>query len=114
MTRVVSALLVRDGIAHTTMLGSLDVPPVGRISLHHWIELGDGRRIDLRARMWLGDNPCVPHGIVLPGDAHAQYKGQASFLPSSPIVFWALTGGAIKDFAPATFLQAPSPATEKC
>ena len=106
MTRVVSSLLQRDGVAHSPMVGNLEVPSVGRIAQHYWIELGDGRRIDLRARMWLGDDPRVPHGIVLANHAHSHFTGRPIHFSPSPIVFWALTGRTIDDFPPAPFLRA--------
>lgn len=76
MTRVISSLLQRDGVAHAAMVGRLDVDQVGSIALHHWIELPDGRRIDLRARMWLGNDARVPHGVVPSGHSAARYCGQ--------------------------------------
>ena len=108
MTRVVSALLLRDGIAHTPMCGTLSVTGVGEIPLHHWIELDDGRLIDSRARMWLGGDPRVPHGVVPRDQADARYVGRAVELPCSPVVFWALTDVTIDAFAPATFLRQPT------
>ena len=106
MTRVVSSLLQRDSIAHTPMVGSLEVPSMGRIALHYWIELGDGRRIDLRARRWLGDDLRVPHGIVPADHAHSHFTGRPIHFSPGPIVFWALTGRAIDDFPSALFLRA--------
>lgn len=79
MTKVLSAVLVRDGIDHRCMVGSLTVAGVGKIPLHHWIELPDGSVIDLRARMWIGDDELVPYGAFLPGpgvtyDAHGEAR----------------------------------------
>lgn len=108
MARVASALLLRDGIAHSPMLGRLSVPGIGDIPYHHWIQLADGRIVDLRARMWLGDDPRVPHGVVERDDTSARYDGQAIDLPCSPIVFWALTDRTIDAFPPAQFLLSPS------
>jgi hypothetical protein len=106
MTRVVSILLQHDSIAHTPMTGRLTVEGVGKIVPHCWIELGDGRRIDLRARMWLADDPRVPHGIV-PADAvGVRYEGEAFRVVASPVAFWALTDTTLDAFAAASFLQA--------
>lgn len=106
MTRVVSILLQRDGIAHTPIIGRLVVEGVGKIVPHCWIELEDGRRIDMRAKMWLGDDLRVPHGIV-PADAPGvDYEGEAFQVAASPVVFWALTDTAPDAFAAAFFLQA--------
>ncbi|WP_189691147.1 hypothetical protein [Pseudorhodoferax aquiterrae] len=105
MTRVVSALLLRDGIAHVPMCGTLSVAGVGEIPVHHWIELEDGRLIDLRARMWLGEDPRVPHGVVPRDRANARYVGREVELSCTPVVFCALTDVTIDAFAPATFLM---------
>lgn len=105
MTRVVSALLLRDGIVHTPMCSRLSVAGVGEIPYHYWIELEDGRLIDLRARMWLRQDPRVPHGVLARHQVHARYEGNAVELPCPPVVFWALTDAAIDTFAPATSLR---------
>lgn len=107
MTRVISALLHRDGIAHSAMLGRLGVCGVGEIPNHYWIQLADGRLIDLRARMWLGDDPRVPHGVFEQERADARYEGLAVDLPCAPVVFWALTDLTIDAFPSATFLASP-------
>ena len=114
MTRVVSSLLQRDGVAHSPMVGNLEVPSVGRIAQHYWIELGDGRRIDLRARMWLGDDLRVPHGIVPADHAHAHFTGHSIQFSSSPIVFWALTCRTIDEFPSALFLGAVNVSSATC
>ncbi|PZP98339.1 MAG: hypothetical protein DI587_14940 [Variovorax paradoxus] len=105
MTRVISALLQRDGIAHRPMAGRLDVEAAGRIEPHYWIELDDGRRIDLRARMWLGDKPGVPHGFVPADAAGVRYEGRAFEVQANPIVFWALTDTTIEAFGSPDFLK---------
>lgn len=64
LTRVIHTLLERDSIAHKVCIGTVDASVGsyrGSIPYHLWIELEDGRIIDLRARMWLGEN--APHGI---------------------------------------------------
>ena len=84
LTRVLSALLRREGIAHDSMAGQLLVQGVGTIPLHHWIRLQDGRVIDFRARMWLGKgSPSVPHGIFTPAGVHA-YEGKAVDFAADP------------------------------
>lgn len=109
MARVISTLLQRDGISHTPMAGRLAIEGVGQIVPHCWIELKDGRRIDLRARMWLGDDPRVPHGIV-PADAlGVQYEGKPFQVVGNPLVFWALTDTTMDAFAPASFLAESLP-----
>ncbi|WP_114471621.1 hypothetical protein [Pseudorhodoferax soli] len=112
MTRVISNLLQRDGISHTPMTGRLVIEGVGRVVPHCWIKLEDGRRIDVRARMWLGDDPRVPHGIV-PDDAlGVQYEGEPFQVVGSPLVFWVLTDTTMDAFAPASFLAASLPAPQ--
>ena len=66
LTRVVSALLTRDGIEHQAHLGTLETPQ-GRIDLHCWVELPDGTVCDFRARMRLGED--APHGIFHPDNS---------------------------------------------
>lgn len=34
--------------------------------MHWWVVLTDGQHCDFRARMWLGDDSRVPHGVFLP------------------------------------------------
>lgn len=112
MARVISNLLQRDGIAHTPMAGRLAIEGVGQIVPHCWIELKDGRRIDLRARMWLGDDPRVPHGIVPTLALGMQYEGEPFKVVGNPLVFWALTDTTMDAFASASFLAAPVPAPQ--
>ena len=44
---------------------------------HFWIALPDGRYIDYRARMWLGEAEHIPHGIFNPQDYSVAYTGEA-------------------------------------
>ena len=62
-TLVASMLLEREGVPHQRRLGRVTVEGVGDIAHHYWIELRDGRLCDFKARMWLGDDPGVPHGV---------------------------------------------------
>lgn len=104
MTRVISALLEREGIDHQAFLGTLVVPDVGKIGLHAWIDIdGDPQqRIDLRARMWLGEDPRVPHGVFEP-TAAAIYDGQPFDASIDPIVLQILCGKSLDDFPPIGF-----------
>lgn len=99
MTRVISALLEREGIDHQAYMGSLVVPHVGRIGLHAWIDVeGDPvQRIDLRARMWLGEDARVPHGVFEPSPA-AVYDGHPFEAYMDPIVLQILCGKSLDDF----------------
>lgn len=80
-SRVISMLLQREGIDHVIETGSLNVPGVGRIPYHWWIRLGESEGaalIDYRARMWLGSDPRVPHGVFMPADTGARFKAVTS------------------------------------
>lgn len=69
MSRCVSTLLTRESIPHTIHAGEVLAHTTGgRISTHLWIELEKGVCFDLRARMWLGNHPSIPHGIFRPSN----------------------------------------------
>ncbi len=95
MCNVIGLWFDRAGVPFTAHRGILTEAAAGRrISTHIWIDLLDGRWLDLRARMWLGDQPHVPHGIFKPADFP-----QVSYEITGPwrtrrdwIVFLALTG----------------------
>ncbi len=69
LTRVLSTVLHRRGIAHICVVGKI-VDLLDTVSMwpHYWLTLDDGRIVDYRARMWLGDKPHIPHGIFYPAD----------------------------------------------
>lgn len=98
VSRALSYLLQRDGIAHEVHVGSLAVEGVGRIGLHWWVQLPGGVVCDARAPMWLGRDPRVPHGVFVPQPQHSYRTHDIHFLEFSPIVFWVLTGRPIEDF----------------
>lgn len=103
MTRVISTLLQKLSVKHRVHVGSLDVEAVGHIPHHWWIDLADGRLCDLRARMWLGADDRVPHGVFHPGqDAKYVHHGTVPLesvrLPR--MVFIVLAGKAPEEFAP--------------
>lgn len=84
LSRVVSTLLHRAGIEHRVRVGSLGIEGVGRISIHWWVELPDGTLVDYRARMWLGTDPRVPHGVFAP-ELHHRYAPDPDSSPDAPI-----------------------------
>jgi hypothetical protein len=96
VSRIVSVLLARDNVAHDVCIGSLEVQGVGRIPLHHWIELPDGVLVDFRAQMWLGSDPAVPHGAFqLDGRRRYvafQHAGARYDANHSPAAFHILAG----------------------
>lgn len=98
LTRVISTLMNRDGVAHQAYVGSLSVADVGVIPVHWWIKLSDGQICDYRARIWLGNSDRVPHGIFLPEDHH-RYEARAEARTTiAPVVFQLLAGMPLSDF----------------
>lgn len=81
MTRVITALLTDNGIAHEVMGGHLtDVSPLRdkdarlgslKAYVHWWIELPSGHLIDYRARMWMGES--AQHGVFIKDATHVDY-----------------------------------------
>ncbi|MEX6780174.1 hypothetical protein [Pseudomonas aeruginosa] len=66
LTRIAHSVLTRAGIPHSCMYGRLvSTSRDAEIPLHFWIQLDDGGVIDYRARMWLGDDAAVPHGVFM-------------------------------------------------
>lgn len=99
MTRVISTVMQRDRIDHQVHVGQLRIKGVGEIPHHWWIVLPDGRICDLRARMWLGCDPLVPHGLFSPMGPQ-QYAASASIplasIKLSSTIFLCLTGFALE------------------
>lgn len=96
MTRCASMILSTFGIAHEVFAGSLQVTGVGTIGCHMYLALPSGEHFDLRARMWLGEDLRVPHGVFFPSADH-DYRGKALELLMSPIVFTILSGRSLDD-----------------
>jgi len=108
MSRMLSMLMTRDGIAHEVRIGQLrivgdDGPFHRMIAWHMWIALPDGHLCDLRARMWLGESADVPHGLFKPGPRH-QYTASAMIAPLeyNPGLFFIVTGRGIAEFPKLT------------
>lgn len=89
MTRLVYTVLAREQIEASVFVGQLTVG--GRsVAPHYWAEVGQ-YRIDYRARMWLGLDASVPHGVYRKADTIAQYHGeQIDIAPLSEALFEAL------------------------
>lgn len=67
MTRVLSYVLSELEIGHVVITGILS-GPYGSIP-HYWIQIEDGKYIDLRCRMWQGkEDDNIPHGVFNPND----------------------------------------------
>lgn len=98
MTRIISALLFREGIVRRACYGSMSLPKVGSIGLHYWIQFPNAVVCDFRARMWLG--PEAPHGLFQPeSDTWYEVHGEIE-QPLPPLVFMILAGVAIEDYPP--------------
>ena len=88
-TRLAHTALEQAEIPHACMVGRVTSADGHRQSpTRFWIQLHDGRLIDYRARMWLGDESSVPHGVFTPGEyAGWQHQGADIELPVlSPIL----------------------------
>jgi|GEM_PF-3455443 len=93
LTRAASHLLTKAGLPHTAWRGQVTHRPTKRsMAPHYWLDLADGRRIDFRARRWIGERADVPHGVFLPAEYPAvEYVGHIEVLePLDEFVFRAL------------------------
>jgi len=99
MSSALSSILAREGVEHRVCVGTVDVIGVGTIPLHHWVALPDGLICDIRARMWLGPSPAVPHGLFVP-DERQQYTRRAERAVTAwpDWLFTAITDRPISDF----------------
>lgn len=88
ITRLVVTRMADAGIAHQAYLGELTTP-VGRIDLHYWVRVA-GWVIDLRARMWLGDQAGVPNGVVEDRGNPWVYEGRPVEVSPVPPALFAL------------------------
>ncbi len=94
VTRVLHTALTLAGVKHRVMLGyMLDQRSGEQFAPHMWLELGDGRVVDYRARMWLGNKEDVPHGVFAPtAFAAVEHHGREVKLSVlEPEVFMAMT-----------------------
>ena len=101
MTRVIAALLTREGICHLVCRGRLEIDGEGMTPRHWWIELGDGLICDWRARMWLGDGQAVPHGVFIPGAGVRYVTDERFVLEVDHFVFEVLSGMTIEKYPKA-------------
>lgn len=102
MSRCFSTILSQNKVQHTVHEGIIRVDGVGSMSPHWWITLdADGRYIDLRARMWLGDLDQVPHGIFHPSQS-VHYESLHPIPPElvqlPSFVFQILSGQCLESF----------------
>lgn len=99
VSRALSQYLMHTQIEHEILFGCLEVVPYGRTPLHFWVVLADGSHCDIRARIWLGEDERIPHGVFQPMN-HQRYQSKGVERPPySPVFFWILTETDISDFA---------------
>lgn len=99
LTRVAAHLLTDAGVAHRMHAGVLDVGGVGRIPVHWWITFPAGAVLDLRARLWLGEAPGVPHGLFHPDAVH-RYVGEPQFGGLPRLVLDIMAGRSLAELPP--------------
>lgn len=97
-TRCASMLLTREGVEHKVCEGSLAVEGFGEIPLHWWIELESGLVCDFRARMWLGEDERIHHGVSVASERHVYRPNSKMEIQVSEIIFHILTGEKIEDY----------------
>jgi hypothetical protein len=86
-SRVASYCLRANGVPHAVLCGAVTTP-VGTVSPHCWIAVGEWT-VDYRLRMWAG--PGVPHGVFHP-PGEVTYIGKEAVLPCTPALYYALAG----------------------
>ena len=98
VSRCLSQLLLREGVAHEIHVGALEVVGVGRIDHHWWVELPGGQVCDVRAAMWLGNDPRVPHGVFGPQPGQQYVSRSLMQSEFSPVLFWIIAEQSIDEF----------------
>ncbi|QOI07880.1 hypothetical protein D5S10_29565 (plasmid) [Pseudomonas savastanoi] len=109
LVRVIATLLSAKGASYEAHRGSLWVKGIGHVDPHHWIVLSSGETVDFRARLWLGNEAHIPHGVFTP--THAQiYTSHSTFSAVvHEVVFFALTGVRICNFGAGEKSPSESP-----
>lgn len=107
MVTVASAVLERDGVPHRGHCGSMSVQGIGTIPLHCWISLPSGQILDLRARMWLGDDARVPHGVFYPANDTSYVPRRDFRARCSEVIFTVLAGQSLTFTPPLLVPQMP-------
>lgn len=111
---------VGNGLAHAEGHSSCNVVRRG-IQIGHanglpFNELEHGVFVDLRARMWLGTDDRVPHGVfqLSPGQRYST-RGQLPVMsqPSSALMFEILTGHHLEGF-PSLFVLTTEDSSAPC
>ena len=85
MTNIISRLLDRLYVKYSVFRGfAIDHKNNKRTPLHYWIQLDTGHVVDFRARMWLGKDEHVPHGVFSPTDFPAlEYRPEEQIIAAN-------------------------------
>jgi len=104
VSQALSQALVHADIDHEIHIGSLTVDGSGRIPLHWWLVLPNGAwYCDIRARMWLGEAPVIPHGVFQPTRSQ-RYLAKAKRSPvKASVLFSILTSQDLDEFVTSIF-----------
>ncbi len=88
LTKICSTVLNKHNIPHQPMAGTLTYEDL-KFPIHLWINLPNGFTIDYRARMWLGNDETIPHGIFKLSDyPDVIYEGEfIEIEPLSQVIF---------------------------
>jgi len=91
LTRVLHTVLEHNGINHKVMQGGVET--LGEyFEPHWWIEIGGGKVVDYRLKMWFGSK--AAHGVFSPKSEGVEYDGRrVSMKVLEPWLFDALTNG---------------------
>lgn len=113
MTRAISTALHAQGIEHQVHSGVLTSSIRSNTWInHYWIQLDDEHVIDLRARMWMGQQ--APHGFFLNGNLNVRYfsSQRVDDFTIDPVLFQIITDKPITDITrfPSTALKLEAPA----
>jgi hypothetical protein len=95
LTRLVTTVLQWHQIPHTVFKGSVrrkrpdDTPDIV-VAPHYWVQVGD-LFIDYRARMWLGTDGTVPHGVFVGAEyPTVEYAGEKVGMIALPATLFGL------------------------
>jgi hypothetical protein len=95
LTRVLDYVLHQHGIRHKVCAGPISYPATDEsMAPHFWIEVpleGATAIVDYRARMWLGDEADILHGVFRAGESAVVYDG-------SPLVGWRTVSKSLYEF----------------
>lgn len=91
-SRAISTCLSALKIPHETAVGFLRLADGRQCRPHYWVRLQDGHILDIRARMWLGTDELVPHGIFVPAAGVEYVQKAQDHMTFSRVLFGLMTG----------------------